>query len=91
MMNYEIYRLVRDSVEEILQERDLSKSSASEDYLTVEQVAKELNIKVSRVRTAIFSKEIPFVKIGNLVRVPRKQSHLYLEANLKLPNATGRC
>lgn len=88
-MNYEVYRIVKHTLEELLKEREIT--SSKEEYLSVEQVADELNLKVSRVRTAIFSNEIPYIKIGNLVRVPRKQLHLYLEANLRLPNNHGGC
>lgn len=36
--------------------------------LSVEEASSFLSIKVSRLRTAVFRKEIPFVKIGRLVR-----------------------
>lgn len=36
--------------------------------LTIQQAAELLSIKVSRLRTAVFRREIPFVKIGRLVR-----------------------
>lgn len=36
--------------------------------MTVSEAAKFLNIKISRIRKAIFRREITYVKIGNLVR-----------------------
>lgn len=38
------------------------------DHLDIDQAAKFLNVKVSRLRTAILRKEIPFFKVGRLVR-----------------------
>lgn len=40
----------------------------SSDNLDIDQAAKFLNVKVSRLRTAILRKEIPFFKVGRLVR-----------------------
>ncbi|CBW25677.1 phage-related conserved hypothetical protein [Halobacteriovorax marinus SJ] len=36
--------------------------------LTIEEAAQLLSLKVSRLRTAVFRKEIPYIKIGRLVR-----------------------
>ena len=36
--------------------------------LTIDEAAELLSVKVSRLRTAVFRREIPFVKIGRLVR-----------------------
>ncbi|MGI4991962.1 helix-turn-helix domain-containing protein [Halobacteriovorax sp. GFR7] len=36
--------------------------------LNIEEASSFLSVKVSRLRTAVFRKEIPFVKIGRLVR-----------------------
>ena len=36
--------------------------------LTIEEVADYLNVKVSWVRSAIFRREIPYLKVGSLVR-----------------------
>ncbi len=36
--------------------------------LTILEAAELLTIKVSRLRTAVFRKEIPYIKIGRLVR-----------------------
>ena len=36
--------------------------------LTIQEAAEFLNLKVSRMRTAVFKKEIPYIKLGRLVR-----------------------
>ena len=53
------------------------------ELLTIEEAAKLLSIKISRLRTAVFRKEIPFIKIGRLVRF--KESHLseWISSNTK--------
>lgn len=38
------------------------------NLLSVEEAAKYLNLKVSKVRSMIFRKELPLIKIGRLVR-----------------------
>ncbi|NOT78256.1 MAG: helix-turn-helix domain-containing protein [Bacteriovoracaceae bacterium] len=38
------------------------------DHFDIDQAAKFLNVKVSRLRTAILRKEIPYFKVGRLVR-----------------------
>lgn len=43
-------------------------SANSSDNLDIDQAAKFLNVKVSRLRTAILRKEIPYFKVGRLVR-----------------------
>ena len=43
-------------------------SVISKKLLTIKEAAEFLNIKISRLRTAIFKNEIPYLKIGRLVR-----------------------
>jgi excisionase family DNA binding protein len=43
-------------------------SEQMKTLLSIEEASHFLSIKVSRLRTAVFRKEIPFVKIGRLVR-----------------------
>lgn len=45
----------------------------SYDYLTVGQVAALLNLKISRLRYMVFTKQIPFIKIGASVRFSKAQ------------------
>lgn len=40
----------------------------SSELLDIIQASKFLNVKVSRLRTAILRKEIPYFKVGRLVR-----------------------
>ena len=46
---------------------------------TVEEAAEKLNIKVSRVRTAIFRKELAHVKLGALVRISETQLNEWIK------------
>ena len=49
--------------------------------LTIEEVADYLNVKVSWVRSAIFRREIPYLKVGSLVRFRAKELHEWIEKN----------
>lgn len=95
MRNYEMYQIVKGMVEEIIREHSSSgkKSEAQNQqaYLTVEEAAQELNIKVSRLRTAIFRKEIPYIKIGSLVRIPRDELHEHLNKAISVPKSPLEC
>ena len=42
--------------------------NSTQKLLTIEDASNLLSIKVSRLRTAVFRKEIPYIKIGRLVR-----------------------
>lgn len=44
------------------------------ELLTMEEVIKLFQIKESKIRRAIFKKEIPYIKLGGLVRF--KKEHL---------------
>ena len=48
---------------------------------TVEEVAQFLNVKISWVRSAVFRREIPFIKVGNLVRFQECDLREWLESN----------
>lgn len=47
--------------------------------LTVEETARALNVKVSWIRSAIFHKKIPYLKVGNHVRFEEKELIEWLE------------
>ena len=49
--------------------------------LTIEEVADYLNVKVSWVRSAIFRREIPYLKVGSLVRFRAKELQEWIEKN----------
>ncbi|WP_417335924.1 helix-turn-helix domain-containing protein [Halobacteriovorax marinus] len=38
------------------------------NLLNIQEASEFLNIKISRLRTAIFKNEVPYLKIGRLVR-----------------------
>lgn len=43
------------------------------DYLTVEQAAYLLGLKLSRIRHMIFRKQIPYIKIGASIRFDKTE------------------
>lgn len=54
-------------------------ASNSSGLLDIEQAARFLNVKVSRLRSAILNKEIPFLKIGRLVRFHKEDLEAWIE------------
>jgi excisionase family DNA binding protein len=95
MRSYEMYQIVKGMVEDVLKEQsNLPKKAeliSAPTYLTVEEAARELNMKVSRIRTAIFRKEIPYIKIGSLVRIPKEGLHQHMKKAIFMPNSTLEC
>ena len=95
MRSYEMYQIVKGMVEDVLKEQsNLPKKAeltSEPTYLTVEEAARELNMKVSRIRTAIFRKEIPYIKIGSLVRIPKEGLHQHMKKSIFMPNSTLEC
>ncbi len=92
MSTFDIYRVIREIVREELSNEGNKKSKAVTEpeaghCLTVEEAAQVLNIKVSRLRTAIFRKEIPYIKIGSLVRIPRQALYEHLKRSVLLPKS----
>ena len=57
--------------------------------MTIEEVAKFLNVKISWIRSVVFRKEIPFLKIGNHVRFQQKDLLEWLEENKSNWEKTG--
>jgi excisionase family DNA binding protein len=55
-------------------------TNKSERLLTITGAAELLSIKVSRLRTAVFRKEIPFIKIGRLVRFKESDLMKWVES-----------
>ena len=68
---------VFEYVESLFKEKNAKKES----FYTVEEVAEKLNLKVSRVRTAIFRKELTHIKLGALVRISEKHMEQWLRKN----------
>ena len=55
--------------------------NTSKSLLTINEAANFLSVKVSRLRTAVFRKEIPFIKIGRLVRFKEDDLLKWIEQN----------
>jgi len=52
------------------------------ELLTLEEVINLFKIKESKIRRAIFNKEIPYVKLGGLVRFRELDLKEYIKSNL---------
>ena len=55
----------------------------NQNLLTVEQTAKILNVKASWVRSAVFRRAIPYVKVGHLVRFRERDLKEWIKENVK--------
>jgi excisionase family DNA binding protein len=53
--------------------------------LNIKEAARFLNIKESRIRTEIFRKKIPYLKIGALIRFRRIDLEKWIESKIKFP------
>lgn len=47
--------------------------------LTISEASTFLNVKVSRLRTAVLTKEIPFLKMGRLIRFDKADLLKWIE------------
>jgi excisionase family DNA binding protein len=47
--------------------------------LSIEETSSYLNLKISKLRSMVFKKEIPFLKIGRLVRFEKTQLDQWLK------------
>lgn len=54
-------------------------NASTPKLLDIIQASETLNIKVSRLRSAVFNREIPFIKIGRLVRFDINDLHKWIE------------
>ena len=57
----------------------------SVEILTINEAAKFLNMKVSNLRSAIFKRKIPYLKIGALIRFKKSDLVEWLEKSLVYP------
>lgn len=73
----EVYDFVESLVKEKLKERKEKR------LLTTDEASKILNIKVSRLRQAVFRREINYVKLGALVRFREEDLQNYIHRNIK--------
>lgn len=53
--------------------------------LTIYDVSKILNIKLSRLRTAVFKREIPVIRIGRLLRFDQDDLYKWVESQKDQP------
>ncbi len=77
MLKKEMYEFVEGLVKEKIKERREKK------LLTIEEASIFLNVKVSRLRQAVFRREINYVKLGALVRFREDDLQNYIVKNLK--------
>ena len=73
----EIYEFVEGLVKEKMDKWGEKK------LLTIDEASSRLNVKVSRLRQAVFRREINYVKIGALVRFREEDLERYIQQNLK--------
>ena len=61
-----------------------------DDLLTVDQVAERLNVSVNYVRRRlIFERKIPYIKVGNKVRVERSAVEDFIDQGRVTPHDYG--
>ena len=51
----------------------------NENFLTINEVCIWLKIKESHLRQLIFKQEIPYLKVGRLIRFDEKEIRLWLQ------------
>lgn len=60
--------------------------NSSRPLLNFDEACRLLSIKQSRLRTAVLKREIPFIKIGRLIRFDSKDLNNWLESLKKQQN-----
>lgn len=60
------------------------------ELLRIDEVMGLFKIKKSKIRRAILNKEIPYIKLGGLIRFKRKDLKNYLEQQT-VKNTEGIC
>ena len=53
----------------------------NQSLMTVNEAAKFLNVKISWLRSAIFRRAIPYIKVGNLVRFRQRDLMDWVQKN----------
>jgi excisionase family DNA binding protein len=56
-------------------------SNNEKELLTIKDVVKILNVKESWLRSAVFQKTIPFLKIGHLIRFQMIDLEIWINQN----------
>ena len=64
--------------------------NTQKEILTFNDATEFLQVKESKLRSMIFRKEIPFYKIGALIRFDKKDLIDYLEKSKVMPFNEGR-
>ena len=77
---------IYDFVENLIKER--TKKSQEKVLYSIEEASKILNLKVSRLRQAVFRREINHVKLGALVRFREEDLQCFISNNAKTFNKT---
>ncbi len=54
-----------------------------DELLNLNEAAKILSIKVSKLRSLVFKKQINFIKIGRLIRFTKKDLEIFVAQNTK--------
>jgi excisionase family DNA binding protein len=57
--------------------------------ITISEAAQILNVKVSKLRQAIFRREITYVKLGNLIRFREKDLENFINSNVIIDGKRG--
>jgi excisionase family DNA binding protein len=79
MFNYEMYQLVKKMIEDISLEQKKNEIQNEERLLTISDASQFLNVKESWLRSAIFKKEIPYIKCGNLIRFNKSDLRTFIK------------
>jgi excisionase family DNA binding protein len=79
MFKKEIYEFVDGLIREKFKEN-------KDQLFTVQEASIKLNIKVSRLRQAVFRREISYVKLGALVRFREEDLSQFIQKNLRNVN-----
>ena len=53
--------------------------------LKIDEVAQILNVKTSWIRSAVFKKEIPYIKVGNLLRFKKEELNEWMRQKTITP------
>ncbi len=69
------------SLAKLFEGKTIEQKNGPQTLMTVTEAADFLNIKISRIRKAIFRREIPYVKIGNLVRFRLSDLMDFIQSN----------
>ncbi len=72
---------VYEYIESVIKEYGVKK--AEKHLYTIQEAAKYLNVKVSRLRQAVFRREISYVKLGALVRFREEDLSGFIASNVQ--------